>query len=86
MRFCFIGLSNPYVCVVTIAGPLVGFLFRETNVFGPRLALMRREYDIEHDEAYDAMRRQYKIYDWTTSAIFIVLMVVVTVLLVVLPS
>ena len=44
---------------------------------------MRREYDI--DEAYDAMRRQYKVYDWTTSAIFIVLMIVVAVLLV-LPS
>ena len=42
---------------------------------------MRREYDIrQHDEAYDAMRRQYKVYDWTTSVIIIVLMLVVAVL------
>ncbi len=86
MRFCFIALSNRYVCVVVITEPLVGVLFRETNVFGPRLSLMRREYDIEHDEAYDAMRRQYKVYDWTTAGIFIVVMLVVAVLLLVLPS
>ena len=71
---------------MAIAEPLVGFLFRETNIFGPRLSLMRREYDIEHDDAYDAVRRQYKVYDWTTSAIFIVLILVVAVLLLVLPS
>jgi uncharacterized membrane protein (DUF485 family) len=48
---------------------------------------MRREYDIrQQDEAYEAMRRQYQVYDWTTSGIFIVLMVVVTVLLVAFPS
>ena len=48
---------------------------------------MRREYDIRpQDEAYEAMRRQYRVYDWTTSGIFIVLMLVVTVLVLVLPS
>ena len=61
-------------------------MFWETNVFGPRLSLMRREYDIEHDEADDAMRRQYEVYDWTTSFVFIALVLVVAVLLLVLPS
>jgi hypothetical protein len=57
-----------------------GSLFWETNVCGPRLAIM--EYDIrQRDEAYDALRRQYKVYDWTTSGIFIALMLVVALLL-----
>ena len=67
------------------AEPLVGSLFWETNVFGPRLAIM--EYDIrQRDEAYDALRRQYKVYDWTTSGIFIALMLVVALLLLLLPD
>jgi hypothetical protein len=52
-----------------------------------RLALMRREFDIrQHDEAYDAMRREYEAFDLTIAGIFIVLMLVVTVLLLVFPS
>jgi hypothetical protein len=52
-----------------------------------RLVFMRREYDIrQQDEADDAMRRQFIVYDWTTSGIFIALIVVVALLLLVLPS
>ena len=48
---------------------------------------MRREYDIrQRDEAYDALRCQYKVYDWTTSGIFIALMLVVALLLLLLPD
>ena len=63
------------MAVNRICHPALGFLFRETNVFGPRLAFM--EYDIrQHEEAYAA----------TITGLFIVFMLVVAVLFLGLPS
>jgi hypothetical protein len=56
--------------------PGTWFRFRETNVFGPRLALM--EYDIrQHEE---------EAYGATITGLFIVFMLVVAVLFLGLPS
>ena len=70
------------------AGLLLGAcLMALNNAHSEAISLMKREYDIRpQDEAYEAMRREYQVYDWTTSGIFTCSYLIVAVLLLVLPS